>query len=385
MSYVLKLCGWYPSDIDAYNGDFVQRHALSIATQMPVVVLFAVKDERRQEGGLKVVRKDQHNLTEWIVYYPSKRWLDKWWSQYYYLKVLFTILPQIRSQFGDPALVHVNIAWKPAIWTAIIRKKFDWPVLITENSTEYQPTAMMHISRLGFLRRHLTGRLFRRTKRFIPVSQQLGEQINQLFGKVPFTVVPNAVDTQLFFPLTKAAERPFRVVHVSTLTYQKNAEGLLKVFDAVLAKFSAVELVIVGPLTPLLLQWKEKWQQKNLKVLCTGLIPYKEVAREVQLADLLVLFSRYENLPCVILEAHCCGVPVVSTNVGGIAEVINERNGRLVPSEDQTALYNAISDIIEQKITFDSMEIAAQARATYNYDKIGKGFIEAYRAAGIAI
>lgn len=385
MSYVLKLCGWYPSDIDAYNGDFVQRHALSIATQKPVVVLFAAKDVRRRNGGIKLVRTTHHNLTEFIAYYPARNWLDTWWSQYYYLQVLFKILPQLRSEFGDPALVHVNIAWKPAIWAAFITKKYHWPLVVTENSTEYQPEARLHVSRVGVLRRHLTARLFRECKLFVPVSRQLGEQVQALFGKIPFTVVPNAVNTQLFFPVPKPTGLPFRIVHVSTLTYQKNAEGLLKVFDAVLQKFPHAELVIVGPITPLLLQWQNHWKEQEFKVRCTGLIPYEAVAKQLQQADVLVLFSRYENLPCVILEAHCCGVPVVSTHVGGIAEVINKTNGLLVPSGDEAALFNAVSDIITQKIIFEKEVIAENARAMYNYEQIGKSFVQAYKIAGITI
>jgi hypothetical protein len=44
MGFVLKLCGWYPSRVDALSGDFVQRQAIAISRQVKTVVLFAQKD-----------------------------------------------------------------------------------------------------------------------------------------------------------------------------------------------------------------------------------------------------------------------------------------------------------------------------------------------------
>jgi glycosyltransferase involved in cell wall biosynthesis len=43
-------------------------------------------------------------------------------------------------------------------------------------------------------------------------------------------------------------------------------------------------------------------------------------------ADAFILFSRHENFPCVVIEALCCGLPVVASNVGGIAEAVDETN-----------------------------------------------------------
>ena len=62
----------------------------------------------------------------------------------------------------------------------------------------------------------------------------------------------------------------------------------------------------------------------------TGMLPYEEVARLMRNSDAFVLFSLYENMPCVVLEALCCGLPVITSDVGGLKEVINQENGVLV-------------------------------------------------------
>lgn len=69
----------------------------------------------------------------------------------------------------------------------------------------------------------------------------------------------------------------------------------------------------------------------------------EEIARWMGAADLLCLSSRNEGFPNVILEAMACGLPVVSTDVGGIGEKVGgEAAGRLVPPGDREAYVAAL-------------------------------------------
>ena len=62
--------------------------------------------------------------------------------------------------------------------------------------------------------------------------------------------------------------------------------------------------------------------------------------------DTLCLSSRAEGLPLSLLEAQACGIPVVATAVGGVASAVCPASGRLVPSEDVTALAEALDSIL---------------------------------------
>ena len=72
-----------------------------------------------------------------------------------------------------------------------------------------------------------------------------------------------------------------------------------------------------------------------------------EVAQYMQAADMLCMSSENEGVPNVILEAFASGLPVVSTNVGGISEVLtNDTLGKLVSRGDLEGLVSAIRAVL---------------------------------------
>jgi len=65
------------------------------------------------------------------------------------------------------------------------------------------------------------------------------------------------------------------------------------------------------------------------------------------------------------------GLPVVATRVGGIPEMISERDGILVPPDDPAVLAEALDQVLANRISFDSDDIASRARARYSLDVVG--------------
>jgi glycosyltransferase involved in cell wall biosynthesis len=71
-----------------------------------------------------------------------------------------------------------------------------------------------------------------------------------------------------------------------------------------------------------------------------------EASRYLTAFDVLVVSSRTEGSPMVLLEAMAAHVPVVATRVGGIPDILGDRDGLLVPSEDPPALAAAIAAVL---------------------------------------
>ena len=114
-------------------------------------------------------------------------------------------------------------------------------------------------------------------------------------------------------------------------------------------------------------------------VIFKNAVPYAEVATCIQTASAFLMFSRFENLPCVLLEALCCGLPVISTSVGGIAEAVNNENGILVESEDTLALANAMQKMMDEYDHYNREKIAAEASEKYSYANVGRQIVELYK------
>ena len=91
---------------------------------------------------------------------------------------------------------------------------------------------------------------------------------------------------------------------------------------------------------------------------------------QINQADCLLMFSNYENLPLVILESMACGKPVISTNVGGINEVVNSTNGVLLDSNNQLDLAKAILNF--DKNNYNPIKIRENIVNNFSNEVIGR-------------
>ncbi len=128
---------------------------------------------------------------------------------------------------------------------------------------------------------------------------------------------------------------------------------------------TTISIIGSGPEAAKLIALTQKYQlQKQVEWL--GSVP--EAERLLKAFDLLVIPSRKEGLPYVLLEALRSGTPVVATTVGGIPEVItNQKNGLLVPPNNPHALATAIMIAIKNPTLRQEWGKEGQKLAQNNY------------------
>jgi len=383
-NYILKLAGWYPSRVDEYNGDFIQRHAASISLYEKVIVLFLVKDKSLRRGHSEVHRSTEGNLIEYIVYYAAGGPLERIRSLMRYLLLGLKMVRQIKEEHGAPALVHVSVVWKAGLLALLLKKRYGWKYLITEHWSGYMEKDPEGLHTQGPLVQWLYKKVYQGAGLIVPVSAEIGRQVLRWFPGLPMEVVYNVVDTTLFnYPSTHPGVKPasgvWRLIHVSAMGYPKNMEGILRVLQGLTAMRDDVEIILVGPYPPTVRQTLADSGLLDRKVFLTGEVSYAEVANLLHGADLHFLFSRYENQPCVLLEALCCGLPVIATRVGGIPEIVDDSNGILVESEREDQLLRAFNDALDHYSRFDRPTIAAAAMQKFSYAVIGEQFAHIYR------
>jgi glycosyltransferase involved in cell wall biosynthesis len=98
---------------------------------------------------------------------------------------------------------------------------------------------------------------------------------------------------------------------------------------------------------------------------------------------LLVVPSRAESLPYIVLEAAAAGVPLIATRVGGIPEIFGPDAGQLVPSGDGAALAQAIASALRDpaRVNATAERLQARVRAQFSADAMIDAVLKAYREA----
>lgn len=116
----------------------------------------------------------------------------------------------------------------------------------------------------------------------------------------------------------------------------KNLLGLVKIFDQLSKKRKDVVLVIAGPLDLRYPQPMEEIRMRKIqdKVVITGFLSQAELVELYNEASLFVLPSRYEGFGLPVLEAFCCGVPVIASNAASLPDLIGDAGIMLDPDQE---------------------------------------------------
>jgi glycosyltransferase involved in cell wall biosynthesis len=156
------------------------------------------------------------------------------------------------------------------------------------------------------------------------------------------------------------------MVSVGGLVERKGFHRVLEVMPALLGDVPSLHYVLVGGASPagdMGAELRAQVERLGLRdrVTFTGPLPPGEIKWALSAADVFVLATRYEGWANVFLEAMACGLPVVTTRVGGNAEVVRSpEHGTLVPFGDAEALRAALAEALRRG--WDRDAIVAYAR-----------------------
>lgn len=363
--HILWVTTWYPNAYHSTLGNFVQRHAAAAALENVISVICPLPGK---QWNVDIVTKD--NVCEIRSYYPRKwRFVGAYLAFKRALKKL--------DKPADAVHGHALIGCWWMLWYAqhVMRK----PTLLSEHWAGFHHRDEQL---LNPLKRWFMKRVGRGLNNALPVTKQLGETMKRMGYIKLFNVVPNVVDTDLFVPKTSSSNPDFcRFIHVSTLDdAQKNIRGILNAAKALseLTRSFHLEIIGDGAVAP----WIELARRLDLYpdlVSVEGENPLEEIASHLTSADVFVLFSRYENFPCVIAEAWSSGLPIISTNVGGISEHLTKDNGVLIESENQNELVEAMLEMISTHGDYVRDDVRDYAKGNFSYGSVAARFSEWYR------
>jgi glycosyltransferase involved in cell wall biosynthesis len=189
-------------------------------------------------------------------------------------------------------------------------------------------------------------------------------------------VIYNAVDVAAYDRLPARAEAKCELglsgkilLTVARLTPWKGVDRLIALLPRLQKAWPGVTLVVVGD-GPERGNLERLAEQVGVSgaVRFTGRVPHDRVSFYLRAADLFVLYSGYEGLPHVVLEAMLAGAPVIASAKGGIPEVVEDGvTGRLVPWGDEGRLREALSNALSSPSEAATWAERARARVERDF------------------
>ncbi|HEX8269170.1 MAG TPA: glycosyltransferase family 4 protein [Flavobacterium sp.] len=173
--------------------------------------------------------------------------------------------------------------------------------------------------------------------------------------------IPNSIDVGNYPHLQRQKLEP-KLLWVRSLASIYNPKMALEVLSILQREFSNASLCMVGPdKQKMLPRLKNIAETQNLNVTFAGRMSKPEWIALAADYDIFINTTHFDNTPVSVIEAMALGLPVVTTNVGGIPFLIDDqKNGLLVDDDDAVKMASAIRRLIsDQKL---AAEIAGNAR-----------------------
>jgi glycosyltransferase involved in cell wall biosynthesis len=263
--------------------------------------------------------------------------------------------PGIRQQYGrliaalrsDGPFDVLHAYWGvPAgLVTTLAGRRLGVPTVVTCDSGEFVALPDIGYGSQLRIRQRLAMQVTARLAAQLTVCSEYQARLAAARGW-PTRTIPLGVDCSAFVPAPRAEGPPWRLLHVASLNPVKDHDTLLRAFHLLLRRGVDARLEVAGEDT-LGGAASELATQLGIsnRVCFLGFQPSDLLIAIYQRSHLFVLSSRHEAAGAVVLEAAACGVPVVGTAVGYIADWAPER-AVAVPARDPQALSDAMHDLL---------------------------------------
>jgi len=296
------------------------------------------------------------------------------WNVSRWVKIVCSMFDDYVGRYGLPDILHAHCSKWAGYAAMQISRKYQVPYVITE-----------HLSRLVFEKEFgpapscawqipLLREAYENADMVIPVSEELVENIACYFGKdYRWQAVSNTIDVDFFRyqPRQPLGGRPFRFCCLANFWPLKGYDILMPAFRQLRERGLDVELHIAGRGT-------DSAACKAMLsdgVFTHGLISRDAVRDLLYQSDALVLASRSEVQPLVLLEAMCTGIPVISTEC--IPRSLRLGEGcTIVPMDDVQALSRAMAEVMSKPV--DGKRLSQAVRNMASKEVIGKRLTEVF-------
>nr|WP_090339536.1 glycosyltransferase family 4 protein [Mycolicibacterium malmesburyense]CRL67868.1 glycosyltransferase [Mycolicibacterium malmesburyense] len=292
-----------------------------------------------------------------------------------------------RGRPWRPDVVHAH-DWLVAHPAIALAEFFDVPLVSTVHATEAGRHSGWVSGRISRQVHAVESWLVRESDSLITCSASMRDEVTELFGPglAETYVIRNGIDCGRW-PFAQRTPRsgPARLLYLGRLEYEKGIHDAIAALPRIRRTHPGTTLTVAGEGTQL--DWLVEQARKHKVLKATSFVGHLDHRALVDLlhtADAAVLPSHYEPFGIVALEAAATGIPLVTSNVGGLGEaVIDGQTGVSYPPRDVAALAAAVRSVLDDPQAAQQRALAARERLTseFEWHTIAEETAQVYLAA----
>ncbi|MCD8297452.1 MAG: glycosyltransferase [Prevotella sp.] len=374
-----------PSFFTPYGGEFCLEqsktlkalgHDVSIIANVQLSIrrslykyLFTPYNRRNMVvDGIPVYRSDMRGLPR-SVKFNVNHWVS----------IVRQMFREHVKRYGKPDIIHAHCVKWAGFAASLISKEFNIPFVITEHLPSMILKEEFGDDITNVWQIPLLKQAYKEADIVIPVAAELVDDIEQYFGRdYRWTSISNTIDVDFFHyqPRTPLNGRNFRFCCLALYIPRKGYDILFQAFNKLVKTNPDVELHIAGRYT----DFPECQSVVNAlpcadKIIIHGELNKNGVRDVLYNSDCLILPSRSEAQPLVLLEAMSTGIPVISTECAPKSLRI-EGGCTIVPIDGINQMTTAMSDIIaataDPATDFDGKLLSSKVAALASPQAVGK-------------
>lgn len=358
---VLVITNMYPSEQNKSFGIFVKNQVDAIRQKGIQVDVAAIRDQRM--GKFYVLKK-------------------------YFVWVLQILQLLIKGRQYD--IIHAHYVFPSGFFGMVFKRLFGIPLIVTAHGGDIEKMV-----KKGKFFYHQTHNIMEQADFIITVGEKLKIEIisNYIPDANKVAVINMGVNRQIFAPIEKGIakkklqlnEKCIHLLYVGNLIRAKGIEELVHAYNIVKRKKIPIHLHLIGAdkEPAFLLMIKKKIMQDGIQdIHFYPPMKQKDVAIWMSAADALVLPSYMEGFGLVALEAMSCHTPVIGSNVGGLAHLLNGGAGVLIEPRNVNSLAKGIEvTIMDEKLQQQLIEIGEMKAAENDEEKQVEKLLKIYETA----
>ncbi|TSC73181.1 MAG: glycosyltransferase [Parcubacteria group bacterium Gr01-1014_38] len=248
-----------------------------------------------------------------------------------------------------PDLIHAYFALPGGFVARILHLLYGTPYVLYFGGSDMPGANPTRYKNVYPFIRGLTRWVWRSASVSTVCSEGLLKLGRTLDPQYDFRLVPNGVELVQFVPVERPPNPVVKVLFIGRLIPRKGFQYVVRALPRVRELTSVpfeIEVVGSGAMRAYLDDLATKLRVSHL-IKYQGTVPYSELHHSYQGADIFVLTSESEGMPCATLEAMACGLPIVTTDVPGNQEIVREgENGFLIPVGDTERLAQTLAWLI---------------------------------------